>query len=407
MMTRRHAGVIAVAGLVGLLYGGSLASAQTVGAASSFAIVGGTTVTAGGAISTVNGDVGVSPGTSVTGFPSPATTVPPYSVHSNDGAAINAQAATLALYNSLAALGPATPIPPQLNTQNLGPGTYSIGAADLAGGGTLTLTGAGNYVFQVASSLVANVGSQVVLLGGASACNVFWQVTSAATLNGVNFAGNVVAQANVTLGVGDQLTGRALATSLGSVTLSGGNSAGGCSTAALPPTPPTPTPTPPAPTPRPNACATTAPDLFITKTHVDPFVVGSNGTYRIALGNNGVTSIGPITVTDTLPATVAFVSASGTGWTCVVSGQIVSCTTSSTLPGLITLTVTPGANAAPSVTNNAAVSGGSDCDLTNNTSSDSAAVATAVPTLSQWGLIALGALLAAVGTVALRRRSTV
>jgi hypothetical protein len=74
---------------------------------------------------------------------------------------------------------------------------------------------------------------------------------------------------------------------------------------------------------------------------------------------------------------------------------------------LITLTVTPGANAAPSVINNAAVSGGSDCDLTNNTSSDSAAVATAVPTLSQWGLIALGALLAAVGTVALRRRSTV
>jgi uncharacterized repeat protein (TIGR01451 family) len=401
-MTRTSVGVRIVVGLVTFLSGATPVSAQTVGAASSFAIVGGTTVTAGGAISTVNGDVGVSPGTSVTGFPSPATTVPPYSVHSNDGAAINAQAATLALYNSLAALGPATPIPAQLNTQNLGPGTYSIGAADLAGGGTLTLTGAGTYVFQVASSLVANVGSQVVLLGGASACNVFWQVTSAATLNGVNFAGNVVAQANVTLGVGDQLTGRALATSLGSVTLSGGNSAGGCSTAALPPTP---TPTPPAP--RPNACATTAPDLFITKTHVDPFVVGSNGTYRIALGNNGVTSIGPITVTDTLPATLAFVSASGTGWTCVVSGQMVSCTTSSTLPGLITLTVTPGANAAPSVTNNAAVSGGSDCDLTNNTSSDSAAVATAVPTLSQWGLIALGALLAAVGTVALRRRSTV
>jgi uncharacterized repeat protein (TIGR01451 family) len=399
-MTPNSVGLRTIVGLVTLLAGAAVASAQTVGAASSFAIVGGTTVTAGGAISTVNGDVGVSPGTSVTGFPSPATTVPPYSVHSNDGAAINAQAATLALYNSLAALGPAAPIPPQLNAQNLGPGTYSIGAADLAGGGTLTLTGAGNYVFQVASSLVANVGSQVVLLGGASACNVFWQVTSAATLNGVNFAGNVVAQANVTLGVGDQLTGRALATSLGSVTLSGGNSAGGCSTAAL-------APTPPAPTPRPNACATTAPDLFITKTHIDPFVVGSNGIYRIALGNNGVTSIGPITVTDTLPATVAFVSASGTGWTCVVSGQVVSCTTPSTLPGLITLTVTPGANAAPSVTNNAAVSGGSDCDLTNNTSSDIAAVATAVPTLSQGGLIALGALLAAVGTLALRRRSTI
>ena len=212
MMTRRHAGVIA-AGLVTILYGVSPASAQTVGTASSFAIVGGTTVTAGGATSVINGDVGVSPGTSITGFPAPASTTPPYSVHSNDAAAISAQAATLALYNSLAATGGATPIGAGLSGTTRTPGVYSVGAADLAAGGTFTLNGAGVYVFQVASSLTANVGSQVLLINGANACNVYWQVTSAATLNGVTFAGNVVAQANVTLGVGDSLTGRALATS--------------------------------------------------------------------------------------------------------------------------------------------------------------------------------------------------
>ncbi len=72
----------------------------------------------------------------------------------------------------------------------------------------------------------ANTGSTVVL-AGANACNVFWQVSSAATLNGASFAGNIVAQAGVTLGVGAQLVGRALAT-VGPVTLSGTNLAGGC-----------------------------------------------------------------------------------------------------------------------------------------------------------------------------------
>ena len=394
-MTRRHVALGAATGLIALLHGASLASAQTVGAASSFAIVGGSAVSANGTGSIVNGDVGVSPGTAITGFPAAASTVPPYSTHSNDGLAIGGQAATLTLYNQLAAAGPATPILPQLNGQVLGPGVYSTGAADLAAGGVLTLTGGGLYIFQIASTLVANTTSTVSLLAGANACNVFWQVTSAATLNGTTFAGNVVAQAAVTMGTGDTLTGRALTTSLGAVTLSGANNVGGCSS---------PTGVPP---PRANACALTAPDLFIAKTHVNPFVVGANGTYSIALGNNGLTSVGPITVTDTLPATVTFVSAAGTGWTCVAAGRVVTCTTTSSLPGAITVTVVPGVDAAPSVTNNAAVSGGGDCDVTNNAATDVAAVATAVPTLSPWGLSGLGALLAAVGAFALRRRSVV
>jgi acetyltransferase-like isoleucine patch superfamily enzyme len=111
-MNRKNLTVAAGVAFAALVGGPSMVFAQTVGAAQSFAIVGGQSVTAaaGPTQSLINGDVGVSPGTSITGFPANATTVPPYATHVNDGAAINAQAATLSLYNSLVALGPGTAI---------------------------------------------------------------------------------------------------------------------------------------------------------------------------------------------------------------------------------------------------------------------------------------------------------
>jgi hypothetical protein len=175
----------------------------------------------------------VSPGTSITGFPGSATVVPPFATHSNDGAAIAAQSAATALYTTLATTGGATALGAELGGVSLGPGVYSFSStANIAGTTTLTLSGAGVYIFQVGSAVTANVGSNVLLLNGASACNIFWQVTSAATLNGVTFAGTVVAQAGITLGVGASLNGRALTTALGTVTMSGGNTVGGCSAAA-------------------------------------------------------------------------------------------------------------------------------------------------------------------------------
>ena len=180
----------------------------------------------------INGDVGVSPGTSITGIPAGASVVPPFSTHANDGSAIAAQTSTTALYTTPAATGGATAIGAELGGVVLTPGTYAFSTtANIASGTALTLTGSGTFIFKVGSALTANVLSNVLLANGASACNVFWQVTSAATLNGGTFAGTVVAQAGVTLGVGASLSGRALTTAAGAVTLSGGSTIGGCSTA--------------------------------------------------------------------------------------------------------------------------------------------------------------------------------
>jgi len=239
-MTRECRKIVAAAAVV--LCAASTARAQSLAGGESFSVVGGQSVTAasGGVQTSINGDVGVAPGASITGFPAFATTVPPFGVHNNDALAQSAQAATLGLYNTIAAMGPGTAIGDELSNQILGPGTYSIGAANIAspGGpmsGNLTLSGAGTYIFKVASSLTANINTSVTLLG-VDPCQVFWQVTSAATLNGVTFSGNVVAQAAVNLGSNAVLAGRALTTSLGSVTLAGSNSVGGCAV-AVPPVP--------------------------------------------------------------------------------------------------------------------------------------------------------------------------
>jgi hypothetical protein len=227
----------ASAALTAVLFWPPAAFAQTppdVGAAQSFAVLGGSAVTAAGTGTVIVGDVGVSPGTSLTGFPAGATVVPPFATHVNDGPAIAAQTATTALYIALATTGGATPIVPELGGRTITPGVYSFSStANIASGTTLTLSGSGIYIFQVGSGLTANVLSAVVLQNGATACNIFWQVTSAATLNGVTFAGTVVAQAAVNLGVGASLIGRALTTSAGAVTMAGANTIGGCAAAPV------------------------------------------------------------------------------------------------------------------------------------------------------------------------------
>ncbi len=124
-------------------------------------------------------------------------------------------------------------------------------------------------------------------------------------------------------------------------------------------------------------------DLQISKTHIGNFHVGQNGSYTISVHNNGpIAEPGNIVVTDTLPAGLSFVSASGTGWSCSASGQNITCTRAGSLAvgantANITLTVAISAAAAPSVSNSASVSGTNFDNISgNNTDSDTATVTT-------------------------------
>ena len=231
---RNYPGLLASLGFAAFLLVSAPALAQTLGAAQSFAILGGTAVNANGTGSVINGDVGIAPAAAsfITGFPANATVTLPFVNHGNDSFAIAARASTLTLFNSLAAMGGATPILPGLNGQSHGPGIYSSGDVILASGIPLTLTGAGTYIFQV-NSITTIVGSSVVL-NGVDPCNVFWQVNTFADFNGTTFPGNIVAGTGVHLvTAGSSLTGRALVQAAGDVTLAGSNTVGG----AAPPGP--------------------------------------------------------------------------------------------------------------------------------------------------------------------------
>jgi hypothetical protein len=204
-------------GFVVLLRGPSPALAQL----SSFAVLAGTTVTNTATPTTVTGDLGVSPGTAVTGFPPGVVTGG--TIHAGDPVAAQAQSDLTTMYNALAS----TPCDTDLTGQDLGgktltPGIYCFSSsAQLTG--TLTLDGQGQsgaiFIFKVGSTLTTATASSVVLIGGASSCEVFWQVGSSATLGtGTTLAGSILALTSITLNAGASVSGRLLARN-GAVTL--------------------------------------------------------------------------------------------------------------------------------------------------------------------------------------------
>jgi uncharacterized repeat protein (TIGR01451 family) len=122
-----------------------------------------------------------------------------------------------------------------------------------------------------------------------------------------------------------------------------------------------------------------SPDLAIAMSHSGDFVVGGQGVYSIGIANTGrMATSGVITLTDTLPPGLTFVSAIGNGWTCTVANRIITCTNPGPItPGassLVTLTVRVESQAWPGVTNLATVSNESDLDTWNNTTGDPAVV---------------------------------
>ena len=217
-----------------------MAVAPNLGVAGQFGVLANSGVTgSAGAGTVVCGDVGSSPTPTITNFP-PSTVTPPSTIHFTDDPIVQqARIDAIAAYNFLLAQGPATLIAPQLNGQVLTAGIYSPtsgGAFDLAAGGTLTLTGSPTdiFIFQVPSSLTANVGSNIVLVG-VDPCNIFWAVGTSATLNGTSFSGLVFADASITVGSGSDVSGQLFAGlgATGAVTMAGagGNTICGCALA--------------------------------------------------------------------------------------------------------------------------------------------------------------------------------
>ena len=203
--------------------------AVLLGAAGEFNILAGSTVTNTDIPSkptTINGLVGVSPGSGVIGLPTAA--VPASQIHAADPVAVAAKAALLAAYNDAVSRSVnAITLPGNLGGLTYTPGLYvNSTSSGISGTGTsaiFTLDGQGDanavWIFKMGSTFTTDSGTSVVLAGGAQAKNVFWQVGSSATL-GTNsiFKGNILAQDSVTLTTGVNLQGRAL-TQTGAVTL--------------------------------------------------------------------------------------------------------------------------------------------------------------------------------------------
>ena len=183
------------------------------GTACSFGILGGATVTSTTTAGTaVTGDIGVWPGSAITGFPPGTLTGTEYA---DDAVAQTAQGDLTTAYNYAAAAAGGAVLPADIGGETLAPGVYKTTSAQPSLGitGNLTLSGSGIYIFQIVSTLTTAAGnSHIILADGALSQDVFWQVGSSATL-GTNtiFQGIIMAQASVTLTTGATLDGSALA----------------------------------------------------------------------------------------------------------------------------------------------------------------------------------------------------
>jgi Ice-binding-like len=255
------------------------------GTATSFAVLAGTTVTNTGP-TTISGDVGLSPGSAVVGFPPGLVT--DGTIHAADAVALQAQNDLTTAYNDAAGRGPKVDeTGKDLGGQTLQPGVYSASAA-MALTGTVTLDAQGDpnavFVFQAGSTLISASSSTVALIGAAQACNVFWQVGSSATFGtSTTFLGSVLALTSITMQTGAKIQGRLLARN-GQVSLDTNTiTRPGCGT-GLPSSSPSP-----SATATPSSPSSTSPSSSPT-THPAPSSTPSNGSGNTGGGSGGAGS---------------------------------------------------------------------------------------------------------------------
>ena len=198
---------------------GSVAMAGTSG----LAVLAGSAVTNTGATN-ITGDLGLSPGTSIGGFPPGILNG---TQHINDAIANQAKLDLTAAYNDAAGRTSTdiVTLSGNIGGLTLSPGLYKSTSSLAISSGDLTFDAKGNpdavFIIQIASTLTTTSGRQVILSGGALASNIFWQVGSSATFGTTSvFKGTVMAMQSITFNTGATLDGQALART-GGVTMAG------------------------------------------------------------------------------------------------------------------------------------------------------------------------------------------
>jgi hypothetical protein len=208
-----RAGLVLLASLTSLLFASSaLAAPATVGlgTAASFSVLGGSTVTNTGS-TTMFGDLGLSPGSSVTGAPHVLG-----QTHVDDAVSIEAKSSLTTAYNDAASRPTNGSAGTDLAGQTFTAGVRTASSSLLLSSGSVTLDAQGDpnavFIFQIGSTLITGSNTTVLLVNGAQACNVFWQVGSSATLGtGTRFVGTVMASATITANTAATIHGRLLA----------------------------------------------------------------------------------------------------------------------------------------------------------------------------------------------------
>ncbi len=206
-------GLALLASLCTLLFASSALGATAsvgLGSAAGFSVLGGSTLTNTGP-TTMFGEEGLSPGSSVTGAPQVLG-----QTHVDDAVAIAAKNDLTSAYNDAASRPSNGSAGTDLAGQTFLPGVRTASSALLLSSGSVTLNAQGNpnavFIFQISSTLITQSNTTVLLTGGAQACNVFWQVGSSATLGtGTRFVGTIMASATITANTGATIHGRLLA----------------------------------------------------------------------------------------------------------------------------------------------------------------------------------------------------